>query len=235
MGAGEAVTNRPARVLVVDDDPAILAALERGLRLENFEVSVAGGGRAALTELGATRPDAVVLDVSMPDLDGVAVVRRLRGDGNDVPVCMLSARGEVEERVAGLQAGADDYVVKPFDLAELAARLHALLRRRPGPAGVPLVIADLEIDPRRRRVRRGPRDIELTRREFDLLYAFAHHAGQVLSRAQLLDQVWGYDFAVQDNAVDVFVGYLRRKLEAQGEPRLLHTVRGVGFVLRARQ
>jgi DNA-binding response OmpR family regulator len=145
---------------------------------------------------------------------------------------MLSARGEVEERVAGLQAGADDYVVKPFDLAELVARLRALLRRQPAPAAVPVSIGDLEIDPARRRARRNGRVLDLTRREFDLLHVFALHPGVVLTRAQLLEHVWGYDFAVQDNAVDVFVGYVRRKLEAEGDPRIIDTVRGVGFVLR---
>ncbi len=225
------VTERVARVLVVDDDPAILTAVGRGLRLEGFDVTAADGGRAALAALAATRPDVVVLDVAMPDVDGVTVVRRLRSDGDDVPVCMLSARGEVEQRVAGLQAGADDYVVKPFDLTELATRLHALLRRRPEPAAVPLALGDLDIDPRHRRVRRGGREVELTRREFDLLYSFTRHPGQVLSRAQLLDQVWGYDFPVQDNAVDVFVGYLRRKLEAAASPGCC-TRCGVGFVLR---
>ena len=221
------------RVLVVDDDPAILAAIERGLRLDGFEVTVAANGTGALAAVDAASPDAMVLDLGLPDLDGVTVVRKLRADGHNLPVCILSARSEVEQRVEGLQAGADDYMVKPFDLGELVARLQALLRRGSSGAAVPITVGTLEVDPGRRRVKRGGEEIELTRREFDLLYAFVRHPGVVLSRAQLLDQVWGYDFPVQDNAIDVFVGYLRRKLEANGEQRALQTVRGVGFVLRA--
>lgn len=177
------------------------------------------------------RPDVVVLDVAMPDLDGVSVTRSLRGGGEPLPILILSARDEIDDRVAGLQAGADDYLVKPFALAELVARLHALLRRRTE-ARVPLQVGEIFIDPTRRVARRGDRQLQLTRREFDLLETFARHTGAVLSRAQLLSQVWGYDFAVDGNVVDVFVGYLRRKLEEQGESRVLHTVRGVGFVLR---
>jgi DNA-binding response OmpR family regulator len=168
----------------------------------------------------------------MPDLDGVSVVRRMRADGVDVPVCILSARDEVDDRVAGLQAGADDYLVKPFALAELTARLNALLRRRGSDAAGPLVVGDLVIDPRRHIVTRGGRTLEPTRREFELLEVFARHPGQVLSRDQLLTQVWGYATDVETNVVDVFVGYVRRKLESAGEPRILHTVRGVGWVLR---
>ena len=181
----------------------------------------------------AQRPPAViVLDVTMPDLDGVSVVRRLRADGLDVPVCILSARDEVEDRVAGLQAGADDYLVKPFAIAELTARLHALLRRRGAPGTGPLVVGDVVVDARRHVATRAGRDLELTRREFDLLEVFARHPGQVLSREQLLRLVWGYASDVETNVVDVFVGYVRRKLELGGEPRALHTVRGVGWVLR---
>jgi len=224
---------RAAQILVVDDDPAIREALDRALKLEGFAVVTVGGGKAALEEVAQRGPDIVVLDVAMPDLDGVEVIRRLRAAGVDVPVCMLSARDEVADRVAGLEAGADDYLVKPFALAELVARLHALLRRRPAGGAVPLSVADLVIDPPRRLARRGDRTLELTRREFDLLEALARQPGIVLSRTQLLSQVWGYDFAVDGNVVDVFVGYLRRKLEVDGAPRLLHTVRGVGFVLRS--
>ncbi len=221
-----------AGVLVVDDDQAILVALERALPLEGFAVRTAASGLAALAAVREQPPEVVVLDIGLPDVDGVAVTRRLRGEGADVPICILSARDEVSDRVAGLEAGADDYVVKPFALEELVARLHALLRRRPRQPDLVLRVGDLEVDPAGRRVRRGSRDIDLTRREFDLLETLARHAGVVLSRRQLLQLVWGYDFVADGNVVDVFVSYLRRKLEADGAPRLLHTVRGVGFVLR---
>jgi len=219
-------------VLVVDDEASVRQALERALRLEGFAVATAAGGRAALEEVAARPPAVVVLDVMMPDLDGVSVVRRMRADGVDVPVCILSARDEVDDRVAGLQAGADDYLVKPFALAELTARLNALLRRRGREAAGPIVVGDLIVDPRRHVVSRGGRALEPTRREFDLLEVFARHPGQVLSREQLLTQVWGYATDVETNVVDVFVGYVRRKLEADGAPRMLHTVRGIGWVLR---
>jgi DNA-binding response OmpR family regulator len=222
----------PPEVLVVDDEPAIRRALERALRLEGFTVRTAAGGRAALDAVSEAAPDVIVLDIAMPDLDGVTVTSRLRADGIDVPICVVSARDEIDDRVAGLQAGADDYVVKPFALPELVARLHALLRRRTEPPSVPVHFGDLHVDPARRQVRRGTRAIDLTRREFDLLETFVRHPSLVLTRAQLLTTVWGYDFEVDSNVVDVFVGYLRRKLEAEGESRLLHTVRGVGFVLR---
>jgi two-component system, OmpR family, response regulator PrrA len=202
------------------------------LRLEGFDVRLAEGGVAALRSVAESPPSAIVLDVAMPDLDGVAVVRRLRADGCDLPVCILSALDEVADRVAGLQAGADDYVVKPFAVAELSARLHALLRRHRVEGNAPIVAGELVVDPRRRTVTRAGRALDLTRREFDLLEAFARHPGQVLTRDQLLRQVWGYTFDVQTNVVDVFVGYLRRKLEAGGGARILHTVRGVGFALR---
>jgi two-component system response regulator PrrA len=222
----------PPRVLVVDDEAAIREALERALRLEGFVVDLAEGGTVALERLAAEPPDVVVLDVVMPDLDGIEVTRRLRGAGSRVPICILSARDEVADRVAGLRAGADDYLVKPFALEELTARLHALLRRTPSDDGVPIRVGDLTVDPARRLVRRGVREIELTNREFELLETLARHPGMVLSRTQLLEQVWGYTFEVDSNVVDVFVSYLRRKLEAGGESRLLHTVRGVGFVVR---
>ncbi len=221
-----------ADVLVVDDDPAIREALERGLRLEGFAVRVAPTGEQALSAFNQP-PDLVVLDVGLPGIDGIDVIKSLRADGVDIPICILSARSEVDERVAGLQAGADDYLVKPFALPELVARLHALLRRAPSDVSVPLQVGDLRIDPLRHRVDINGRELDLTRREFELLETFVRHAGIVLTRAQLLQLVWGYDFEVDGNVVDVFVGYLRRKLEAEGEARLLHTVRGVGFVLRA--
>ena len=228
----EGVNSQP-NVLVVDDDPAILEALDRALRLEGFGVSTRGDGSAALATLEEESPDVMVLDVMMPGLSGVEVIRRLRAGGHELPVCVLSARDELADRVAGLRAGADDYLVKPFELEELVARLHALLRRRPDRPAVPLEVGDLRIDPARRLVRLGQREIELTVREFELLETLARHAGMVLSRRQLLEQVWGYTFEVEGNVVDQFISYLRRKLEADGAPRLIHTVRGVGFVLRA--
>lgn len=219
-------------VLVVDDDPAITTALARGLELEGFRVATAGGGLEALRIIAARPPELVVLDVNMGDLDGVSVTRRLRADGYDVPICILSARDEIADRVAGLEAGADDYLVKPFALDELVARLRALRRRRAQPDGDrPLRAGQVMVDPARRRAWRGERELDLTRREFDLLEVLAQHPGRVLSRAQLLELVWGYDFEVESNVVDVFVGYLRRKLEAEGEHRVLRTVRGVGFTL----
>ena len=227
------MTDREPLVLVVDDEQTVRQALERALRLEGFAVATAGGGREALAAVAERPPSVMVLDVTMPDLDGVSVVKRLRADGIDVPVCILSARDEVPDRVSGLQAGADDYLVKPFAIAELSARLHALLRRRGADGGGPQVVGDLVLDPRRHVATRAGRDLELTRREFDLLETFIRHPGQVLSRDQLLELVWGYATIVETNVVDVFVGYLRRKLEARGEPRVLHTVRGVGWALRA--
>jgi DNA-binding response OmpR family regulator len=220
------------QVLVVDDEASVRNALERALRLEGFAVSTAAGGREALAAVAQRPPSVIVLDVTMPDVDGVSVVRRLRADGLDVPVCILSARDDVADRVAGLQAGADDYLVKPFAIAELTARLHALLRRRGEPGPGPLLVGDLVVDPRRHVATRAGRELELTRREFDLLEALARHQGQVLSREQLLQLVWGYASDVETNVVDVFVGYVRRKLEAAGEPRTLRTIRGVGWVLR---
>jgi two-component system response regulator PrrA len=223
------------RVLVVDDDPDVLASLERGLRLSGFEVSTAVDGAEALRSATETRPDAIVLDINMPVLDGVSVVTALRAMDNDVPVCVLSARSSVDDRVAGLEAGADDYLVKPFVLAELVARVKALLRRRGATAtfsSETITVGPLEVDIPGRRARVNGADVDLTKREFDLLAVLAEHKTAVLSRAQLLELVWGYDFAADTNVVDVFIGYLRRKLEAGGAPRLLHTVRGVGFVLR---
>ena len=227
------MTARDPLVLVVDDEATVRQALERALRLEGFAVATAAGGVEALDAIGRMPPSAVVLDVTMPDLDGVTVVRRLRAEGVDVPVCILSARDEVADRVAGLEAGADDYLVKPFALEELTARLNALLRRRGANGAGPYVVADVVVDPRRHVATRGGRELDLTRREFELLETFARHPGQVLSREQLLEMVWGYATSVETNVVDVFVGYLRRKLEASGEPRILHTVRGVGWALRA--
>jgi two-component system response regulator MprA len=220
------------RVLVVDDEPAVRVALERALRLDAYDVELAADGREALERLAAGAPDAVVLDVAMPHLDGLEVCRRLRDAGDRTPVLMLTARDAVDDRVAGLDAGADDYLVKPFALKELKARLRALLRRSaPGGAG-PLRFADLVLDPITYEVWRGERRIDLSRTEFNLLALFLEHPRQVLSRGQIFERVWGYDFGTGSNALGVYVGYLRRKTEAGGEPRLLHTVRGVGYVLK---
>jgi two-component system, OmpR family, response regulator PrrA len=196
-------------------------------------VSQAADGEAALAAVRELPPAIIVLDVTMPGIDGVEVTRRLRGTGDDVPILILSARDGVDDRVAGLAAGADDYLVKPFAMEELLARLHALLRRRPDRATVALAVGPLRVDPRSHRAIMNSRLLDLTAREFELLEVLARHAGMVLSRQQLLEQVWGYTFDVQTNVVDVFIGYLRRKLEAGGEERIVHTIRGHGFVLRA--
>jgi DNA-binding response OmpR family regulator len=219
-------------VLLVDDDPAIRRAVAAGLELEGFSVVPASGGRAALEAAARVQPAVILLDLSMPDLDGLEVLQRLRAGGDQVPVCVLSARDEVDDRVAGLQAGADDYVVKPFALEEVVARLHALLRRRPAGADEALVVGDLRLDPRTRVAQRGERRLDLTRREFELLQLFMRHPGEILDRRRLHEEVWGYTFDPGTNVADVFVGYIRRKLEQDGEARVLHTVRGVGFVLR---
>ncbi len=242
MGASAAATDAP-RVLVVDDDERVAAALRRALALEGFAVRTVGTGGGALEEAARFAPDVLVLDVGLPDLNGRAVAARLRAAGDGVPICILSARDEVEDRVAGLQAGADDYLVKPFAIEELVARLRALLRRRPAAGGPgapatepapepPLIAGDVRMDVAGRRAWRGERTLELTRREFELLAELVRNHGVVLSREALLERVWGYDFPTDGNVVDVFVSYLRRKLEADGEPRVAHTVRGVGFVLR---
>jgi two-component system response regulator PrrA len=221
-------------VLVVDDDEDIRVSLDRGLRLSGFDVRTAADGESALQAVAGRVPDCIVLDVGLPGRDGVAVVESLRRDGVTVPVLMLSARTSVEDRVTGLAAGADDYLVKPFALAELVARLRALLRRVPTPGPSALTVGPLAVDPARRRVAVGGASVELTRREFDLLETLARNSGIVLSRERLLELVWGYDFAVDTNVVDVFVSQLRRKLEAGGALRLLHTVRGIGFSLEVR-
>jgi DNA-binding response OmpR family regulator len=220
------------RVLVVDDDDALRRAVVRNLGRAGFDVREAADGHAALDAVRAGSPAVIVLDVSMPGMDGVEVTQRLRGDGEDMPILILSARDGVDDRITGLEAGADDYLVKPFDPAELIARLRALLRRRPDSAEVARVLGPLRIDPERHLAWFDGRELELSQREFELLLAFARRPGKVLSRTQLLDEVWGYRFEVQTNVVDVFVGYLRRKLELGEAPRILHTVRGRGFVLR---
>jgi two-component system response regulator MprA len=220
------------RVLVVDDDPAVSGALNRALRLEGYEVSVAGDGARALEEVAVRPPDAVVLDIGLPSVDGLEVCRRMRAAGDDTPVLMLTAREAIDDRVAGLDAGADDYLVKPFALAELLARLRALLRRRPEETGEALRFADLSLDPVTREGRRGERSFTLTRIEYDLLELLLRHPRQVLTRELILDRVWGYTFDSGTNSLAVYVGYLRRKTEQEGEPRLIHTARGVGYVLR---
>jgi two-component system, OmpR family, response regulator MprA len=229
--------SEPARLLVVDDEPALREALQSSLEFEGYRVVTAGDGQAALAELGRESYDAVLLDVMMPRLDGLTACRRLRQSGDHVPVLMLTARDAVGDRVSGLDAGADDYLVKPFELDELLARVRALLRRGAlggGPADPSeLVYGDLRLDPATREVTRSGRRLDLTRTEYLLLELLLTHPRQVLTREQILAEVWGFDFEPTSNSLDVYVMYLRRKTEAGGEPRLIHTVRGVGYVLRA--
>jgi len=225
------------RILVVDDDRAVRESLRRSLEFNGYQVQLASDGAQALEAIIADRPDAMVLDVMMPRLDGLEVARRLRSTGDDLPILVLTARDTVSDRVSGLDAGADDYLPKPFALEELLARLRALLRRaipegQNGQASEMLSFADLTLDPGTREVRRGGREISLTRTEFALLELFLSYPKHVLTRGRILEEVWGYDFPTSGNALEVYVGYLRRKTEAEGEPRLIHTVRGVGYVLR---
>jgi two-component system response regulator MprA len=221
------------RILVVDDEPAVRTSLERALRLDGYDVVLAADGGEALAVLAdAPAPDAVVLDVLMPEVGGIEVCRRLREAGDRTPVLMLTARDRIADRVRGLDAGADDYLVKPFALEELRARLRALLRRNGGDPSELLRFADLTLDPAAHEVRRGERAIELTRTEHLLLDLLLRHPRQVLPRGTIFERVWGYDFGATSNSLEVYVGYLRRKTEAGGEPRLIHTVRGVGYVLR---
>ena len=221
------------KILVVDDERAVRESLRRALELEGYEIELAGDGSEALETLESSEePDAMILDILMPGVDGLEVCRRIRATGSKLPVLMLTARTEVEDRVAGLDAGADDYVTKPFALEELLARVRALLRRTTDEDGDVLRFADLELDPGTREVRRGDRQIELTRTEFSLLELFLQNPRQVLTRSVIFERVWGYDFGFGSNSLDVYVGYLRRKTEAAGEPRLIHTVRGVGYALR---
>ncbi len=227
--------NAGHKVLMVDDDPDVRTSVARGLRHSGFDVRVAANGKEALRALSNEAHDALVLDVQMPELDGVAVVTALRALGNDIPICVLSARDTVDDRIAGLEAGADDYLTKPFDLGELVARLHALLRRagHSDERSDAMTVGPLTIDAARRLVFVEGERIDLTKREFDLLAVLADNAGVVLSRQRLLELVWGYDFDVDTNVADVFISYLRRKLERDGCPRVIHTVRGIGYVLRA--
>jgi len=219
------------KVLVVDDEPGVRSALQRALTLERHDVRLAEDGQAALDTLAEGTVDAIVLDVMMPRVDGLEVCRRLRAAGDRTPVLMLTARDAIDDRVDGLDAGADDYLVKPFALRELNARLRALLRRV-DPGGTTLAFADLVLDRTAHELHRGQRPIELSKTEFSLLEVFLEHPRQVLTRSVLFERVWGYDFGATSNALGVYIGYLRRKTEEGGERRLLHTVRGVGYVLR---
>jgi two-component system response regulator MprA len=224
----------PHSVLVVDDDPSIREAVGRALRLDGYSVTLAGDGLGALREIEATDQDVVLLDIGLPELDGLAVCRRIRTGGRRTPILLLTARDAVSDRVEGLDAGADDYLVKPFALDELLARVRALIRRaEPGDGEEPLRFADVVMDPERIEVRRGTRELELTRTEYTLLELFLRNPRRVLSRSTILTRVWGYDLGEATNSLDVYIGYLRRKLEAGGEPRLVHTVRGFGYVLKA--
>ncbi len=223
-----------AHILVVDDEPAVRRALERALRLDKYEVELAIDGEEALDRLAEHPADAVILDVMMPGVDGLEVCRRMRAAGDKTPVLMLTARDAIDDRVLGLDVGADDYLVKPFALRELQARLRALLRRigEDGESVETLRFADLVLDPVAHEVYRGERQVDLSKTEFLLLELFLKHPRQVLTRSTIFENVWGYDFGPTSNALGVYIGYLRRKTEEGGEPRLLHTVRGIGYVLR---
>lgn len=230
--------NDRMHILVVDDDQAVRDSLKRSLEYSGYEVSAAEDGLQAMARLGAVRPDAVIMDVMMPRLDGLEATRMLRAAGNDVPILILTARDAVNDRVDGLDAGADDYLAKPFALDELLARLRALVRRAgtiadsSDPSTSNLSFSDLVLNSQTREVIRGARKISLTRTEFALLEAFMQHPRRVLERGWLLNEVWGFDFPTTANSLEVYIGYLRRKTEAEEEPRLIHTVRGVGYVLR---
>jgi two-component system response regulator MprA len=225
-------SDRDPRVLVVEDDEEIAQVLQRSLRLDGYEVRLAADGETALEEASAYHPDLVILDLGLPRLDGIEVARRLRA-ADDVPILMLTARDAVESRVEGLDSGADDYLVKPFERQELLARLRALLRRRPPRGSASLVVGDLALNPDTHEVRRSDRPVELTQREFELLEYLMRNERIVVPRQRLLEEVWGYDPFATTNTIEVFVSNLRRKLEAAGEARLLHTIRGAGYVLRA--
>jgi two-component system response regulator MprA len=227
------MSDRP-RILVVDDEPSVQQALSRAFALERYTVELAGDGIAALDALAEERFDAVVLDITMPGVSGLEVCRRLRASGDRSPVLMLTARDAIDDRVAGLDAGADDYLVKPFALRELLARVRALLRRRTGEDSPRILsFGDITLDGLAHEAHRGERRLELTRTEFSLLELFMRHPRQVLTRSAIFEDVWGYDFGAASNTLGVYMGYLRRKTEEGGMPRVLHTVRGVGYILRA--
>jgi len=223
-----------AKVLIVEDDRSVRESLERALRLEGYQVTTAADGQSGVDGVLSQQPDAVILDVMLPLLDGLSVCRELRKRGDRTPVLMLTARAEVGDRVAGLDAGADDYLPKPFALDELLARLRALLRRlAPEAATAAVVVGDLRVDEAARRAWRGTRELELTKTEFDLLALLAHNAGVVLDHVTIYERIWGYDFGADSKALQVYIGYLRRKTEEAGEPRIVHTVRGVGYTVRS--
>ena len=219
-------------VLIADDDIAICEALERSLRFEGFKVRTALNGELAIEEIEKDIPDILILDINMPEVDGIQVTKYLRSLDIDIPICILSARDEVSDRISGLEAGADDYVVKPFSFEELLARIHALLRRRSLNDSKIVSVGELKVDPMRRTADYYGHSLELTKKEFDLIHVLANNPSLVMSREQLLNRVWGYDFDVDTNVVDVFIGYLRKKLEIDGQKRIIQTVRGVGFVLK---
>ena len=229
----KATAKKIFKLVVAEDDPAVRNAVQRVLELEGYEVSVTKDGVAALDAILTTSPDAVVLDVMMPFSDGLSVCRELRRRANRTPILLLTARHEIGDRVAGLDAGADDYLVKPFSVDELLARVRALLRRNaPATTSTVLHLADLSLDPTRREVRRGSRMVDLTKTEFDLLQVLLEQSGIVLSREYLYEHIWGFDFETNSKSLDVYIGYLRRKIEQDDESKLLHTVRGVGYVVR---
>ena len=230
----KATAKKIFKLVVAEDDPAVRNAVQRVLELEGYEVSVTKDGVAALDAILTTSPDAVVMDVMMPFSDGLSVCRELRRRANRTPILLLTARHEIGDRVAGLDAGADDYLVKPFSVDELLARVRALLRRNaPATTSTVLHLADLSLDPTRREVRRGSRMVDLTKTEFDLLQVLLEQSGIVLSREYLYEHIWGFDFETNSKSLDVYIGYLRRKIEQDDESKLLHTVRGVGYVVRA--
>ncbi len=221
-----------SHILVVDDDRSIREALERGLRLEGFDVQTVENGQLAIDQVEENLPSLMILDINMPVMNGIQVTKYLRAMNVDIPICVLSARDEITDRVSGLEAGADDYIIKPFAFEELLARVRALLRRNRSISTNALEVGELRIDPQRRSVSYHNKDLDLTKKEFELLYVLANNANLVMTRYQLLEQIWGYNFEADTNVVDVFIGYLRKKMEENSNPRVIDTVRGVGFTLR---